>query len=81
MNKPTIPDAHENTSTLTAWLRCYPFMARNPAMWFARMNITLTEREKRVFPAIAEALGQPLEPASNPHIINLPTNNRLEKSA
>ncbi|MEO1166411.1 MAG: hypothetical protein AAFV98_21720, partial [Chloroflexota bacterium] len=68
--KPLVLDDYDN-APLHVVLMCYPFFRQNPRAWLRGRH--LSQRERRMYPDIAHALGQPLEPASNPHIINLPT--------
>ena len=60
----TIPDEHERLATLSYWLRCYPFMASNPA-WLR--GLPISDRCKAMYPEIVASL----QAESRPRIIEI----------
>lgn len=67
MNKiNTIPDEIENEATVSAWLRCYPFMSQNPRLWLK--GLPISDRCRDLYPEIVRSL----QGDSVPVVLNFP---------
>lgn len=66
-NKPnTLPEKYADSATLSAWLLCYPFMAKNVKAWGIHRQ-PISARCKELFPDIVAAL----YPESRPKVVQL----------
>ena len=66
MKKPnTIPDEYEDLATLSAWLRCYPVLAKHPRIL---RKMPVSDRCRKLYPDLVARL----HPASLPLVVNMP---------
>lgn len=72
----TIPDEYERQATLSAWLRTYPFMAKNARKWGLHKK-PVTPRCRALYPDIVAML----HAESRPQIVNLPVKRSVAIAA
>lgn len=72
----TIPTEYERQATLSAWLRTYGFMRKNPRAWGLH-KAPVTSRCKAMYPEIVAML----HAESRPQIINLPVSSSVAIAA